>query len=149
MFRNGEKTNGPVWQYLKIAGSQFRHITGPWGWCCRRCFSWLAKDCALKYATITSLQILNHFRVITVFHFIRCHVIYVGERVTLNLLKLRCSNVNFLYLHVQRVVLEKNEICDISWRHNLLVYQFVEIKSAKYESRRFGSGIKGSSPLFH
>lgn len=63
---------------------------------------------------------------------------------TLNSLKLRYSNVNFLHLHVLRVVLEKCKMCDISWRHNLLVYPFIQNKKSEvYESWRVGSEIKG------
>jgi hypothetical protein len=70
--------------------------------------------------------------------------------VTLNLLKLRCSNVNFLYLHVLRVELEKCKMCDISWRHNLLVYPFIRNKNWEvYESWRIGSEIKGFPPPLH
>jgi len=104
------------------------------------------KDCALKYATIISLQILNQFRVSTGFHFIRRHIAYVGETVTLNVLKLGWSNVHFI-LMCCLCYFEKCKMCDISWSHNLLVYPFIQNKKSELcESWRVGSEIKGFPP---
>jgi len=60
-------------------------------------------------------------------------------------------NVHFRSKNIRAIfiLLEKCKMSDISWRHNLLVYPFIQNKKSEvYESWRVGSEIKGFPPPF-